>query len=175
MIREDIIINYIKGKDVLDIGSVGQINIYTLWNAIKKYPKSIIGIDVLDNTDKDIVQGNMETYSFNKKFDVIIAGDVLEHVDNQGLFLNNVRKHLKDDGYFILTTPNVRWITTFILKVSPTHLLWHDKTTLSQVLERNGFKIEYFRYYYGNKLYLGLIKRIIKMRTGMLAICKKTR
>jgi len=113
----------------------------------------------------------METFSFEKQFDVIIAGDILEHVDNQGLFLDNVHKHLKSDGVFILTTPNAKWLTV-MLKTSPYHTLWHDYDTLSLILSRHGFEIEWFRYYCGNKPHYNPIKKLLCLRQGMMAICK---
>lgn len=174
MIREEIILTYIKDKNVLDIGSVGQTDHYNLWQLIKTkgQVKSLVGIDVEPSDDEDVVQGNMETYSLNKRFDVIIAGDILEHVDNQGLFLDNIYRHLNDEGTFILTTPNAKWITV-ILKPNPTHTLWHDKFTLSHILNTHGFWIKHFQYYYGNKPYYNLIKKILAFRQGMLVICKK--
>ena len=171
MIREDIIIKYIRGKDILDIGSVGQTFAYNLWNILEKYSGNLTGIDTERSNQKNVVLGNMENYDFNKKFDVIVAGDVIEHIDNQGLFLENIKKHLKNDGYFILTTPNAKWFNV-ILKPNSTHTLWHDKYTLSHLLGKFGFRISFFRYYYGNKKYYNFIKRILTLRQAMIFICQ---
>ena len=92
MIREKVILRLIKDKDVLDIGSVGQSQKYHLWSKIKKNSRSLIGIDTEFSNEKDIVQGNMENYSFRKKFDVIIAGDVIEHVYNIDDFLKKIHQ-----------------------------------------------------------------------------------
>ena len=171
MIREKIISELIKDKDVLDIGCVGQTNEYKLWDIINGQVKSLTGIDTEGSDDKNIIQGNMETYSFDRKFDVIIAGDVLEHVDNQGLFLDNVKKHLKENGVFILTTPNAKWPTVFVPN-NPTHTSWHDRGTLKAILQRHNFVIINFRYYYGNKKRYNMLLKPFIMRQGMLAICK---
>lgn len=168
--REEIIARYIKNKDVLDVGSVGQTTEYNLWNFLEKYTDVLTGIDTEPSSDKRIIKGNMENYNFGKQFDVIVAGDVLEHVDNQGLFLDNVKKHLKNNGYFILTTPNAKWFTV-ALKPNPTHTLWHDKHTLFNILDRHGFEIVFFKYYAGNKKHSPL-KKIIVFRQGMIAVCK---
>jgi len=171
MIREEIIIKYIGGKDVLDIGSVGQTSAYNLWDIIEKYAGKLTGIDTEPCDKQNVFQGNMESYDFNKKFDVIVAGDVIEHVDNQGLFLMNIKKHLKDDGCFILTTPNAKWFNV-ILKPNKTHTCWHDKYTLSHLFKKFGFKIVFFKYYYGNKEYYNFIKRILTLRQAMIFICQ---
>ena len=174
MIREQIIIKLIKDKDVLDIGCVGQTDKYNLRDSIKNSAKSLTGIDIEPSYDGSIVQGNMETYSFDKKIDVVIAGDVIEHVDNQGLLLDNIRNHLREDGLLIITTPNAKWPTVFMPN-NPTHTSWHDRNTLRAILERHGFEISEFRYYYGNKKHYNILLRPLVMRQAMLAICKVKR
>jgi len=171
MTREQIIIKYIKGKDVLDIGSVGQTDKYNLWVFLKKEAGQLVGLDTEPSDNPDIIQGNMETYNFHKQFDVILAGDVLEHVDNQGLFLDNIRKHLKKDGYFILTTPNAKWFNV-LLRPNPTHTLWHDKYTLFHILNKYGFKVIFFRYYYGNKPHYNFFKKLLVLRQGVILVAQ---
>jgi len=41
----------------------------------------------------------------DKKFDVIIASEVLEHIENDEEFLMEIKKYLKPDGVVVLTTP----------------------------------------------------------------------
>lgn len=171
MIREEIIKKYVLGKDVLDIGAVGQNAQYNLWRKMKPFAKSLTGIDIISSSDENIVVGNMENYSFNRKFEVIILGDVIEHVDNQGLLLDNIRRHLTSDGVLILTTPNAKWLTVFV-PTNPTHSLWHDKFTLRNILSRHGFEISYFRYYYGNKNHYNFFIRPFVIRHLMFAVCK---
>ena len=171
MIREEIIIKYIQGKDILDIGSVGQTSAYNLWNILEKHAGKLTGIDTERSNQENVVYGSMENYDFNKKFDVIVAGDVIEHINNQGLFLENIKKHLKNDGYFILTTPNAKWFNV-ILKPNKTHTCWHDKYTLSYLLKKYGFVTISFRYYYGNKKYYNFIKKILASRQAMIFICQ---
>ena len=171
MIREKIIIKYIKGKDILDIGSVGQTSAYNLWDILEKHAGKLAGIDTEPCNKQNVIYGNMENYDFNKRFDVIVAGDVIEHVNNQGLFLQNIKRHLKRGGYFILTTPNAKWFN-IILKPNKTHTCWHDRYTLSYLLKKFGFKTVFFKYYYGNKEYYNFIKRILALRQSMIFICQ---
>jgi 2-polyprenyl-3-methyl-5-hydroxy-6-metoxy-1,4-benzoquinol methylase len=170
MIREKIIREYAAGKDVLDVGGVGQNVEYSLWQELKLCARSLTGIDIIPSSDKDIVTGNMETYSFGRKFDVIILGDVIEHVDNQGLLLDNAKKHLRPDGVLIVTTPNAKWFSV-LKKTNPTHFLWHEKSTLNAILQRHGFRMTCFKYYYGNKLKYFFALRPFIARQSMLAIC----
>lgn len=187
MIREEIILKRIKNKHILDIGSLGQTDSYSLWRLYKNSNlKSLTGIDLPSAEinakeqfkvehiphDTRIVEGNMENFEFNRKFDVVVAGDVIEHVSNQGLFLQNIHRHLYDDGELIITTPNAKWPTVF-LRPNPTHTLWHDIYTLERILSLSGFKITYKKFYYGNKKnYYFFLKPLI-YKQGLLVICKK--
>ncbi|CAG1023174.1 hypothetical protein MTYM_02247 [Methylococcales bacterium] len=188
MIREAIIKDLIRDKDVLDIGSVGQSDEYSLWKLYQDSNlKSLTGIDLPNaknvakeefhlnnmNNDTRIVFGNMETHQFGHGFDVIVAGDVIEHVENQGHFLRNIWRHLNDDGKLILTTPNAKWPTVFF-KPNITHTFWHDKYTLARISELTGFEIEFFRYYYGNKPSYPFALRPLLLRQSLLVICRKS-
>ena len=173
MSREEIILRYVRDKDILDIGSTGQTEAYDLFALTRNEAAQIVGIDTTPSSDPAIVCGDMETHSFGKQFDVILAGDVLEHVDNQGLFLQNVHRHLKSEGVFILTTPNAKWFTV-ALKPNPTHTLWHDRYTLTHLLQRHQFQIDYFQYYYGNKPYYNPLFRLLTLRQAMLVVCRKS-
>lgn len=111
--RERIILNYIKNKNVLDLG-VGDTDYRFLHRFIVKHSKSAVGIELdenrakkLNNQGYNIKVGNAETINLNKKFDVVIAGDLIEHIDNPGLMLDNITDHLKEDGIFICNTPNI--------------------------------------------------------------------
>jgi 2-polyprenyl-3-methyl-5-hydroxy-6-metoxy-1,4-benzoquinol methylase len=187
MVREKIIKNLIQNKEVLDIGSVGQTDLYSLWDVYSNSSLvSLTGIDVEEaketaiskfkkkffNTDSRIIVGNMESFQFDKQFDVIVAGDVIEHVDNQGLFLSNIKKHLKANGKLIITTPNAKWPTVF-LKPNETHSLWHDKYTLTNILTRNCFVVEKIIYYPGNKKRYPLFKKFLALNQAMIVICSK--
>lgn len=190
MIREKIILEYAKDKEVLDIGSVGQSDIYCLWNLMKPVTKELMGVDLPESVDTlkrsfnvepegyehsndpNIVFGNMETISLNKKFDLVVAGYVIEHTSNQGLFLDNIHKHLKDNGKLILTTPNAKWPTVF-LRPNITHTMWHDIHTLTALLERHQFRIETWKYYFGNKPNYPILLLPFLLRQQILIIASK--
>jgi 2-polyprenyl-3-methyl-5-hydroxy-6-metoxy-1,4-benzoquinol methylase len=168
MRREDVIIPLVRGKHVLDIGSVGQSDAFCLWNCLSTHSGALTGIDlptaaqtaletigvspagVEHSKDPRITLGNMETISLGNTYDVAVAGDVIEHVSNQGLFLDNVCRHLEPGGRLIITTPNAKWPTVFV-RPNPTHTLWHDRFTLRHLLERHGYLLERLSFYHGNK------------------------
>jgi 2-polyprenyl-3-methyl-5-hydroxy-6-metoxy-1,4-benzoquinol methylase len=185
--RERLIAPLISGKRVLDIGSLGQSAEYCLWRFLAKYSASLTGVDLPDaeqtarevlqievnglrhKYDPRIIYGNMENLDLGETFDVAVAGDVIEHVSNQGLFLDNIRRHLKPAGQLILTTPNAKWPTVF-LRPNATHVLWHDAFTLRQLLGRHGFTLETLRYYQGNKPQYPLWQRPLLIRQQIFAV-----
>jgi len=75
-------------------------------------------------------------------FDVIVAGEIIEHVRNVGLFLDAAASLLRPGGRLIVTTPNalrfynpVPAVMGFEL-VHPDHLAWFSPHTLAQAIER---------------------------------------
>lgn len=160
--RFEIIEKYIRDKDVLDLGCVdhdfelrGKEHKW-LHDFIIENSKMTLGVDF---EEKDLIKmkeegykvicANVETMELNQKFDVIIAGELIEHLYNAGLFLNSVHKHLRSGGKFILTTPNpfnfrlfIRLLITKNIKVRDDHTCWYCPRTLSHLLVQHNFKIE---------------------------------
>lgn len=173
MQRINLLKKYIENKEVLDIGCVDHSwRRYQkkdwLHKKIKDYAKSLTGLDYLqEDVEKlnklgyTILCANAENFELKKKFDVIFAGELIEHLNNVGLFLNSVKKHLRKNSLFILTTPNVfalgnivRIVLEFLgfkMKDNPEHTHWYDNQTLRQVLNRNGFEIEECFTFYPNR------------------------
>ncbi len=46
-------------------------------------------------------------FNFNLKYDVILAVEVIEHLENPFHFIRFLKKHLKPNGFILITTPNV--------------------------------------------------------------------
>jgi glycosyltransferase involved in cell wall biosynthesis len=186
-VRESFLYGRIQGKSVLDVGSIGQTGSYSLWNFLVCHADDIIGVDLPESpvdaetefsvdqhhlahkNDPKIVYGNIEWVELGRTFDIVVAGDVIEHVSNQGLMLDNIKKHLSANGELIITTPNAKWLTVF-LKPNKSHVLWHDRYTLTQLLHRHGYRIAEIRYYCGNKPHYGLLKRLVAYKRGLLVV-----
>lgn len=168
--RKQTIYSYCKNKVVLDVGCVNhdaktEKGKNWLHKNLKKISKKVIGLDLnepeakkLNKKGYDIRIGNVETIQFKEKFDVVVAGELIEHLANPGLFLENMGKQLKKGGHFIITTPNVFCIRytlrdIFFGKVIPNdeHTCYFDFHTLQQLIERYDFEIVE-GYYYFNKI-----------------------
>ena len=160
--RLDVILPLVKDKTVLDIGcvdhDVSQKTIEPNWlhQMICNEAQEVVGFDIEEASVKElqkqgysVICGNIETTSLNRQFDVAVAGEIIEHIQNPGKALKNIRKHLKPEGILILTTPNPFYIGQFFrilkrntIKVRPDHICWYDPQTLTSLLAESGFVIK---------------------------------
>ncbi len=147
--------HFYQDKDILDIGcAVGFRKSDWMHRNIKSIARTIVGLD-LDNTSVteikkmgfDVEQGDAQNFNLNRKFNLIHAGELIEHLDNPGGFLESAGRHLTPDGLLLITTPNALRISNFIyaatggLKVNPEHTCWFCNTTIKTLLARKGFEV----------------------------------
>jgi len=88
------------------------------------------------------------------KYDLIILGDILEHLKRPDLFLAGINDHLAADGKVIVSVPNIanysirlrllfgqfRYTETGIM--DRTHLRFFTWHSFSELINRSGFAIE---------------------------------
>lgn len=82
------------------------------------------------------------------QWDFIVAGDVVEHMNNPGLFFQSAAKLLKPDGTLIVTVPSAFSAKRFFWllftgseQVHPDHTGYFSESTLIRIGERNGFHV----------------------------------
>jgi len=108
---------FIKDKDVLDIACGEGYGA----NLIAQTAKTVVGVDIskeaidfakeqYPRTNLSFLQGSVETIPIDgvKIFDVVVSFETIEHVDVgvQESFLKEVKRLLKDDGVFVVSSPN---------------------------------------------------------------------
>ncbi len=141
-----------QDKDVLDIGCVGQDIDYSsqdwIHNQIKNVSKSLVGVDINIKGINNINQMGYEIYHYDKlnrdkKFDILIMLDVIEHVNDPVEFLNNYKKFLKEDGKIIVTTPNSNRAINFVniffrndYSLNYEHTFWFCPKTFLEIVNR---------------------------------------
>ncbi len=96
---------------------------------------------------------SMELPFAPSSFDVVLCGDLIEHLRDPERFLARVRPHLREGGRLVLTTPNIanwairlgllagRWRYTERGILDRTHLHLFTRSTLVETLERAGYRI----------------------------------
>lgn len=153
MDRYKIISDLCKDKIVLDIGSVGDIKHNLnhkdkwLFHRIRNVAKSIMGIDLnpaiisLKKEGYNIIYGDAETFISKNKYEIITAGELIEHLNNPGLFIENMKKLLIKNGQLILTTPNAYSFNNLLRGLTGTinilkeHTVLFNDSTIKRLLQ----------------------------------------
>lgn len=160
----DLIPNENKNGTMLEIGAgEGNTLLYAKEN---NYAKKIYGIELFEiknsnqNNDQfeEFLIANIETTKLHfdeLMFDVILLGDVLEHLVDPYTTLNDLKKFLKPNGVIVASIPNIReWNTmkTIFLKgdfryddsgiLDKTHLRFFTKKNIIELFEKNNYEIK---------------------------------
>ncbi|GAA3525370.1 glycosyltransferase [Zobellella aerophila] len=111
-----------------------------------------VAAGVLDNVFEGFVQDFFVEFP-DLKFDVVIYGDVLEHIADPKGVLELTRNHLAPSGFVIASVPNVahiciramllegRWDYTDLGIMDRTHLRFFTKKTLVELFSKSAYKI----------------------------------
>ena len=120
------------------------------------------GLDVLGKYDvKNLHRADLEKLeevALDETFDVIIAGEMIEHLSNPGLFLKGIRRFMKKDTKLVITTINAYCAMRFIIyglrgkggwnePVHPDHVFYFSHSTLKLLLKRENYAVEQFLFY----------------------------
>lgn len=159
--RNEFILSRCRGKKVLDLGCVQHSfemaakNPNWLHKKLYNVAQYVLGIDSLkQDVEKLKALGFNINYGdvtkpihINDKFDVIIAGNLIEHLANFAGFFNNLKNWLSPKGEVLISTPNPFYIDQYFyiafkksIFISPEHICWLDPVALNQLAERFGFK-----------------------------------
>jgi 2-polyprenyl-3-methyl-5-hydroxy-6-metoxy-1,4-benzoquinol methylase len=147
--------HHFAGRSVLDVGAGSGVDRPDWMHAlVAGVASEIIGVE-LDSAlaaratarGFTVVVADAETMDLGRCFDVVWAGEVIEHLSNAGAFLDAARRHLRSGGLLVLTTPNAFAVANFVYRfggrprVNKGHTCWYDEVTLSQLLRRHGFSV----------------------------------
>ncbi len=100
----------------------------------------------------------LEDVELNETFDVIIGGEIIEHLSNPGLFLKGIQRFMNPQTSLIITTVNAYCAMRFVTyalrgkgglnePVHPDHIAYYSYKTLSLVAKRENLEIRDFLFY----------------------------
>lgn len=161
-----------RGRRVIDLGFVdeGQMDSKRsrgswLHEALGGEARELVGIDAdADGVERARAHG-YEAYAADvesrvevadlalEPADVVVAGELVEHLDRPGDFLEAVKALVAAGGVFVLTTPNAHSLTNVLGAlagrelVNPDHVAWLSWRTLATLLARHDWTIESLAYY----------------------------
>lgn len=93
-------------------------------------------------------QANLGNWAVpQKRFDVVVSHEVVEHVEDQDLHLRTAYELLDDGGYLILTTPNLTAFNAIAKADMASREFqpiekWINARTLRRMLESRGFEVK---------------------------------
>ncbi len=120
------------------------------------------GIDVLEaRGSKNLFQADLEKLeevALDEKFDVIIAGEMIEHLNKPGSFLTGIKRFMTPETRLVITTVNAYCGMRFLIygirgnggrnePVHPDHVAYYSYSTLKLLVERHGLNVEKFLFY----------------------------
>jgi 2-polyprenyl-3-methyl-5-hydroxy-6-metoxy-1,4-benzoquinol methylase len=103
------------------------------------------GLDILSQAgEKNLYRGDLEKLEeveLNETFDVIIAGEMIEHLSNPGLFLRGIKRFMNKNTSLIISTINAYSGMRFFIyafrgkggenePVHPDHVAYYSYKTL---------------------------------------------
>lgn len=156
--------NLVAGKSVLDVGIVEHTRAAIespqwLHGHLKRVAASCVGVDVIESEvmylserGYNVVLADITRAPLGQKFDLIIAGEVLEHLDAPGMFMQNCAAMLDTGGRLVITVPNPWYVNAIVKNCfqssifvdSADHVAWYDASTLLELGQRHGFELEQF-------------------------------
>jgi SAM-dependent methyltransferase len=170
--RVELLLEFSAGKRVVHVGFVDERRMKTklgqgqwLHARLAEVASSIVGLDLSEEGVEWARKQGLEAHAVDAQSpeavaglglelaDVVVAGEIIEHLDAPGPFLRAMRELLKPDGLLVVTTPNAYRLLNFLAPASgselihPDHTAWHSPHTLRNLLERNGWDVEGMAYY----------------------------
>ena len=174
--RVDYLIGMCRGRSVLHLGCTDwpytqqrleQGNLLHL--ELQRHAASIYGVDgdqeglalLTKEGVANLYHGDLESLdkvSLGCTFDIILAGEVIEHMSNPGLFLRGVRRFMRHDSVLVITTVNaycgfrmfryaVRGHGGRAEPVHPDHVAYYSYATLTHLLAREKMAVRQFYFY----------------------------
>jgi 2-polyprenyl-3-methyl-5-hydroxy-6-metoxy-1,4-benzoquinol methylase len=104
-------------------------------------PDSMMARHAREKLNVDVNEGFFETFPSARRFDVISAFHVIEHLFDLNNFFQFLRDHLQPDGVVLIETPNVAGSWDGIGLFHIAHLYTFSPRTITELFSINGFEV----------------------------------
>lgn len=171
--RISLIAKMIKGRSTLHFGCVDHLPLIEdkvkngtwLHEILTRESSECLGIDNNEEGIKyledklgcdnvmaiDIIKDQAPKKLLEKKWEYVVMGEIIEHLDNPVLFLQSIREKINCER-IIITVPNafsfnnVKNIFKNVELINSDHRFWFTPYTISKVLSEAGFEVEEFHF-----------------------------
>ena len=174
--RVDFIVDACRGKKVLHLGCTNWpytreaiANEMLLHFELEKVAAELYGFDfdqaglamIEDAGAKNLFRADLEKLDevgLDETFDVIIAGEMIEHLNNPGKFLEGIQRFMNPETQLVITTINAYSGLRFLIyalrgkggynePVHPDHVYYFSYRTLNLLIERANLEVKEFYFY----------------------------
>lgn len=155
--RKEFILNQMTrfidhSSKIIEIGAgTGNVSRYLMSHGYKKISVGEMHLNGLKYAKsygiKDCNQFNLLDAPFEGEFDTVCMFDVLEHIEDDDLALQNVSKILVERGNIVLSVPSHMWLWNRDDAIAG-HKRRYTKKQLVIKLKNNGFEIVTARYFF---------------------------
>lgn len=174
----------IKKKNLKSVLDIGCANAIKLMNLIYPVCQEVYGIDqrsIIDYCKKryklisfysdDIEYSKL---NLNKKFDLIISADVIEHLSNPNNLLSYIKKFCHKNTYIVLSTPERDILRGEECCFSPNkvHVREWNSLEFIKYLKFNNFKIFTHKIVKSRKINLNLRQPLLNIKKNIIEILK---
>lgn len=162
--RVEYLADMARGRRVLDIGVVAHIDEAAaasgwLHGRLAAVATRCLGVDILEESvarlkerGYDVAVADFTQAPLAERFEVIVAGEVLEHLGNPGSFMKNCREMLEPHGSLFVTVPNPWYINVIAKNLrrgslfvdSADHVVWYDPNAMYELGQRCGLELVAF-------------------------------
>lgn len=131
--------------NILDVGCGTGITLNSLQQIgctnLQGVDDNITAIEYCNNKTLPIQQANVYKLPFGDGcFDVVLAMDVMEHVQDEQKALYEIKRVLKDDGLLLITVPAFELLWSVHDDVN-SHIRRYTKKHLNKLLSNSGFAV----------------------------------
>lgn len=171
----DFLRDFVAGRSVLDVGVVqhdlGKVELPT-WKhgRIKKWASRAVGVDILPGAVDELNARGFDVrcvdatsdVDLGERFERVVLGDVIEHVDSPVGLLRFARRHLAPGGLVLCSTPNPFFITYVVQSLrfgryipNAEHVVWITPTMALELAHRAELELEEYWHVQGEGKTLG--------------------
>lgn len=212
--RDQYLLDLCRGRRVLDLacaawpatsmwcanGSLLHLRLAKVCQSLAGFDRSEPGLEILrqrgvrelhclDLLDRRQVEEGWRKLSFQPE--IVLAGELLEHLDRAGLALDNFRRLMAPHSRLVITVPNAFSIRGLLHvlkgyeKVARDHVSYYSYSNVRELAERNGFgleKVSWYRYSLVRRPIDRLLDLVIgpalwvwpQLSEGLIAECRVT-
>lgn len=155
------LVDFASGRTVLDVGAIQHdVRASSLdgWKHewVRRAARRVVGVDVLPE-EVEVLRGRgydircvdaTSDVDLGERFDRVILGDVIEHVDNPVALLRFAGRHLEADGLVLCSTPNPFFVAYLARSVrdgtyiaNAEHVAWITPSMALELGHRAGLEL----------------------------------